>query len=383
MLQKISKFKRSYSKFLLSEEKLNKIKEKTQKKEEILEQVQSPKITNSLKTQLLQEYKTLTKIQKDFVEYEKTLKIKQELQKEFETVEPELKEIYLEELEISEKKMKESEENLINSIIHEQSNEEIDESSCILEVHAGTGGDEAGIFSYELFKMYELYSKSRGWTFKRLNTQTTISAGNKEGLREAIASIKGDSVLKTLKYEGGTHRVQRVPVTDSVGRVHTSTSSVIILPEAKEIQFKLHTKDLRIDTFKSRGAGGQSVNTTDSAVRVTHIPTGMVASCQDERDQHTNKARAMDVLRARLYDAERMKIEKETTDSRTEQRGTASRSDKIRTYNFAQDRITDHRIGLSQFGVENLLKGDAVLFDTFVQELQFDEEKTKFEKFFK
>eukprot|EP01080_Neovahlkampfia_damariscottae_P011740 gene11740-5078_t len=373
-----------YSKLTLDEKKLEIIKQKILKKEEIYEKVQDAKTSNTMKTELLKDYKNLSKIEVDYSSFEQTRKLKNKLIQESqdENLDEEYKEIYQEEISEMNQKIKESEENLVKSILESANDEDIVDG-CILEIHPGAGGDEASLFSYELYKMYELIAKAKGWSFKRLNTVYTVSSSNKDGIREGLASIKGENVLKILKYESGTHRVQRVPTTDSNGRTHTSTSSVIILPEAKDVHLQIQTKDLKIDTMKSSGAGGQSVNTTDSAVRITHIPTGTVVYCQDERDQHSNKARAMDVLRSRLHEVERQKIQKEREETRFEQRGTASRSDKIRTYNFSQDRITDHRVGVSQFGVENFLKGDVGIFDVFIDELILQEEEEKFERFFK
>ena len=224
----------------------------------------------------------------------------------------------------------------------------------ILEIRAGAGGDEAGLWAADLFRMYQRYGEGRGWKFDLMNTSHNSSGG----FKEVIASISAPDVWTRLKYESGVHRVQRVPATESQGRIHTSTCTVALMPEAEDVDVQIEEKDLRIDVYRASGPGGQSVNTTDSAVRINHLPTGLVVQCQDEKSQHKNKAKALKVLKARLY--ERMLAEQmaEQRDMRLSQVGTGDRSEKIRTYNFPQSRVTDHRIGLTKHNLTAVLEGD-------------------------
>ena len=229
-----------------------------------------------------------------------------------------------------------------------------DNKNAILEIRAGTGGDEAGLFAANLFRMYQRYAENRKWKFELLSLNETGIGGYKE----AIASISGPGVFARLKFESGVHRVQRVPETESSGRIHTSAATVAMMPEAEEVDIKVEEKDLRIDVFRASGPGGQSVNTTDSAVRITHLPSGIVVSQQDEKSQHKNKAKAMKVLRARLYEAERQKAAAERAETRKSQIGSGDRSERIRTYNYPERRVTDHRIGLTLHKLDRMLDGD-------------------------
>jgi len=231
-----------------------------------------------------------------------------------------------------------------------------DQKSAILEVRAGTGGEEAALFAADLLRMYQRYAELMGWRFELMNLQETDLGG----VKEAGASITGRGVFARMKYESGVHRVQRVPETESGGRIHTSAATVAVLPEPEEIDVVVDDKDLRIDTYRAQGAGGQHVNTTDSAVRITHLPTGIVVQQQDEKSQHKNRAKAMKVLRARLYDHERQRAIDERAESRREQVGSGDRSERVRTYNFPQGRVTDHRVNLTLYKLEKMLAGEAV-----------------------
>ena len=241
--------------------------------------------------------------------------------------------------------------------------DEADERNAILEVRAGTGGEEAALFAAELFRMYQRYAALHGWRFEVMEVSDTGIGGLKEG----IASITGRDVFHRLKFESGVHRVQRVPETEGSGRIHTSAATVAVLPEAEEVDIKIEDKDLRIDVFRSSGPGGQSVNTTDSAVRITHLPTGLVVQQQDEKSQHKNKAKAMKVLRARLYERERQEKEAARAASRKSQVGSGDRSERIRTYNFPQGRVSDHRINLTLYKIDKVMSGEAL--DEFIEAL--------------
>jgi peptide chain release factor 1 len=229
-----------------------------------------------------------------------------------------------------------------------------DSRNVIMEIRAGTGGDEAGIFCGDLYRMYTRYFDVKGWKHKVMD----VSPSESGGYKEISFSVEGEEVYKALKHEGGTHRVQRVPQTETQGRVHTSAATVAVLAEVEEVDIEVRTEDLRIDTYRAQGAGGQHVNTTDSAIRITHIPTGVVVQCQDERSQHKNKAAAMKVLRARLYDDQQRKKAEEQASERKSMVGSGDRSEKIRTYNFPQNRLTDHRINLTLYKLDRVMEGD-------------------------
>ncbi len=234
--------------------------------------------------------------------------------------------------------------------------DEADSKNAILEIRAGTGGDEAGLFAGDLFAMYKGYASHMGWKMEVVEA----SESDVGGYKEIIAQITGRNVFANLKYESGVHRVQRIPKTESGGRIHTSAATVAVLPEAEEVDLEVHEKDLRIDTYRSQGAGGQHVNTTDSAVRITHIPTGVVVEMQEERSQHKNRDKAMKILRSRLYEAQRQKLADERALDRKSQVGSGDRSERIRTYNYPQGRLTDHRINLTLYKLDEVLGGGAL-----------------------
>ncbi len=245
-----------------------------------------------------------------------------------------------------------------------------DEKNAILEIRAGTGGEEAALFGYTLFSMYQKYAEKKRWKFEILSLSETGLGGYKD----ASALISGKNVFARLKFESGVHRVQRVPETEAQGRVHTSAATVAVLPEAEEVDIKIEEKDLRIDVFRASGPGGQSVNTTDSAVRIVHIPTGLVVSQQDEKSQHKNKEKGLKILRSRLYEMERMRIETERSATRKEQVGSGDRSERIRTYNYPQGRVTDHRINMTVYQIAAITAGD---LDQFIDALTADDQARK------
>ncbi|XP_021900024.1 uncharacterized protein LOC110816222 isoform X2 [Carica papaya] len=246
--------------------------------------------------------------------------------------------------------------------------DDADERDCILEVRAGTGGEEASLFAMDIFKMYERYSQKIGWKFEVVD----VTESDLKGYKEASAAISGPGVYGKLKFESGIHRVQRVPLTEKSGRIHTSAVSVAILPQADEVDIQLRNEDLRIDTYRSGGSGGQHANTTNSAVRMTHLPTGMTVSIQDERSQHMNKAKALKVLCAKLYEMERSRVHITRSKLRSEQIGSGDRSERIRTYNFPQGRVTDHRIGITHHAIDDVMQGEDL--DVFIDALLLQHE---------
>ena len=252
--------------------------------------------------------------------------------------------------------------------------DEADKKNAIIEIRAGTGGLEASLFAADLFKMYEKISNKKKWSLELIS----ISRSEAGGLKEVIALIKGNNIYSTLKYESGVHRVQRVPDTETQGRVHTSAATVAVLPEAEEIDLKINEADLRIDVFRAGGPGGQSVNTTDSAIRITHIPSGISVSQQDEKSQHKNKAKGMKILRARLYELERSRIDLERSQDRKSKIGTGDRSERIRTYNFPQGRVTDHRINLTLHKLKEFLEGE--IFDEIIESLSLKAQEESLSK---
>lgn len=298
------------------------------------------------------EHADLQDLVEAYKEYEKTNARIEEDQTLLRGNDDELKEIVKEELPQLKEKLEVLENRLKLLLLPKDPN---DDKNVLLEIRAGTGGDEAGLFVGDLFRMYAQFAEMNKW---KVDVISSNPAGGMGGFKEIIALIEGKGAYSVLKYESGVHRVQRVPVTESQGRIHTSAVTVAILPEAEEVEVNVDPNDLRIDVYRSTGHGGQSVNTTDSAVRITYLPTGLVVTCQDEKSQHKNKAKALKVLRARLLDSMVQKQNAEISESRKTQVGSGDRSERIRTYNFPQGRVTDHRIGLTLYNLESLLNGN-------------------------
>jgi len=333
-------------------------------------ELSSGKVDKKLFAEKSKEYSDLNEIiekAKKYISYEKD---KTELKKILNdpSSDNEFKTMAEKELEDLKKEFENNEKNLKLFLLPK---DEADKKNAIIEIRAGTGGLEASLFAADLFKMYEKVSHKKKWELELIS----ISKSEAGGLKEVIASIKGKNIYSTLKYESGVHRVQRVPDTETQGRVHTSAATVAVLPEAEEIDVKINESELRIDVFRAGGPGGQSVNTTDSAVRITHIPTGLSVSQQDQKSQHKNKAKGMLILRSRLYELERSRVDSERSQDRKSKIGTGDRSERIRTYNFPQGRVTDHRINLTLHKLEEFLEGEA--FDEMVEilTLQAQEEK--------
>jgi peptide chain release factor 1 len=270
---------------------------------------------------------------------------------------PDMRELAREELKELETRVKDAQDRLKFLLIPR---DPLDEKNIIMEIRAGTGGDEAALFAADLFRMYSRFAETRGWKFEIMNSNETELGG----IKEIVFSISGGNVYENLRYESGVHRVQRVPATEASGRIHTSAVTVAVLPEADETEVNIRPEDLRIDVMRAGGPGGQCVNTTDSAVRITHLPSGIVVHCQDEKSQIKNKAKAMRILRARVYELEEAKAASERAEARKNQVGSGDRSERIRTYNFPQNRLTDHRINLTLYKLDLIMQGDvAELFD--------------------
>ncbi|MGH1399066.1 MAG: peptide chain release factor 1 [Alphaproteobacteria bacterium] len=299
-------------------------------------------------TKLSMEYAELSPVVEAIDEHQEAVAEKADLTEMLE--DPEMKDIAAEELRAIDAKLPTLEHQIKMALIPK---DEDDAKNAILEIRAGTGGDEAALFAADLFGMYRAYAGTQGWKFEVVEA----SESDIGGYKEIICEITGRNVFSRLKYESGTHRVQRVPKTESQGRIHTSAATVAVLPEAEEAEVDVQDKDLRIDTYRSQGAGGQHVNTTDSAVRITHIPTGVVVEMQEERSQHKNKAKAMKILSTRIYDMQRQKLHDERAEDRKSQVGSGDRSERIRTYNYPQGRVTDHRINLTMHRLDEIIGG--------------------------
>ncbi|SPW27668.1 Peptide chain release factor 1 [Edwardsiella tarda] len=315
---------------------------------------------------LSREYAQLTDVSRCFLDW-------RQAQDDLETAEmmlddPEMREMAQEEIKETRERLNELEQQLQILLLPKDPD---DERNCFLEVRAGTGGDEAGLFAGDLFRMYSRYAEARRWRIEVMSA----SEGEHGGYKEVIAKVSGEGVYGRLKFESGGHRVQRVPATESQGRIHTSACTVAVMPEVPEAELpQINPADLRIDTYRSSGAGGQHVNTTDSAIRITHLPTGIVVECQDERSQHKNKAKAMSVLGARIRAAEIAKRQREEASTRRNLLGSGDRSDRIRTYNFPQGRVTDHRINLTLYRLDEVMEGKLdSLIEPIVQEYQADQ----------
>ena len=341
---------------------LKKIEDLITKHSDLERDLSSGKIDKKFFAEKSKEYSDLNEIINDAKNYISFEKDKSELQKILveQNTDKELlrmAEIELKELEILHEK---NEKKLKLFLLPK---DEADKKNAIIEIRAGTGGLEASLFASDLFKMYEKVSNKKRWFLEVIS----ISKSDAGGLKEVIASVKGTNIYSTLKYESGVHRVQRVPDTETQGRVHTSAATVAVMPEVEEVDLKINDSDLRIDVFRAGGPGGQSVNTTDSAVRITHVPTGISVSQQDEKSQHKNKAKGLKILRARLYELERSRIDQERSKDRKSKIGTGDRSERIRTYNFPQGRVTDHRINLTLHKLEEFLEGEA--FDEMIESL--------------
>ncbi|MEQ9466854.1 MAG: peptide chain release factor 1 [Ekhidna sp.] len=344
-------------------EKLEEIKHRF---EEVGQLIVQPDIVTDMEKygKLNKEYKDLEKI---VVKYKAYTQAKSNLKNAKEVLsnekDPEFREMAKAEIDELEPLIESLEEELKVMLIPKDPN---DSKNVILEIRAGTGGDEASIFAGDLFRMYKSYAEDQNWNFSVLN----FNEGSAGGYKEIVASVEGEDVYAKLKFESGVHRVQRVPATESQGRVHTSAATVAVLPEAEEVDVELNMGDIRKDTFRASGAGGQHINKTESAVRLTHAPSGLVVECQDGRSQHANYDKALKVLRSRLYEIELQKHNAEISSQRKSMVGSGDRSDKIRTYNYPQGRVTDHRIGLSVFNLPNVMNGD---IGEFIEQLRIAE----------
>jgi peptide chain release factor 1 len=341
---------------------LTKLETIERKFEDLAAKLSDPEIISdpSVYAKLAKEHSELTEIVSVFKEYKKVLKEIEENKTIIEEeTDEELVDLAKEELKILEKRLEELEKLLPILLLPKDPN---DEKNVILEIRAGAGGEEAALFAAELLRMYQRYAERKGWKFEILDANDTGLGG----FKEVVAKIEGKGAYSRLKYESGVHRVQRVPITESSGRIHTSTVTVAVLPEVDEVDIEINPEELKIETMRASGHGGQHVNKTESAVRITHIPTGIVVTCQNERSQHQNKATALKILRAKLYELAQREQHEKIQKERRAQVGTGERCEKIRTYNFPQNRVTDHRVGITIYNLPEVLDGD---LDEFIDAL--------------
>ncbi len=349
-----------------------KLEDLVKKYENLIKELSKQEVISNYKKykELSTEFSQIEPIVQKYKEYKKVLKqIEDDKKLLKETKDKELKELAEEEIKELNEKKSVLEEEIKKLLVKSDPN---DKKNIIMEIRAGTGGEEAALFAGELFRMYQRYAEKKGWKTEILN----LHYSDLKGIKEIVFSTKGNMVYSRLKYESGVHRVQRVPETETSGRIHTSTATVAVLPEAEDIDIKIDQKELKIEAFAASGPGGQNVNRNYTAIRITHLPTGITVSIQDEKSQHKNKEKALRILRTRLYEMERKKIEEERASKRKSQVGTGERSEKIRTYNFPQNRVTDHRIGLTLYKLNEILDGE---LDEIIDSLTtyFEAEKLK------
>lgn len=321
--------------------------------EELSDRLQQPDVVSNQEnyTRLMKEYKRLTPIVETFRNLKKAQKDEEDAKELLESGDRELKELAEEELKTAKEENQRLSEELKILLLPTDPN---DDRNVIVEIRGGAGGEEAALFAGSLYRMYSMYAESKGWKTELINANETELGG----FKEISFMINGEGAYSKLKFESGVHRVQRVPETETQGRIHTSTVTVAVLPEAEDVEIEINPADLQVDTFRSSGAGGQHINKTESAIRITHLPTGLIVECQDERSQHKNREKAMKVLRSRLYEAKQREQESKIASERRSQVGTGDRSERIRTYNYPQSRVSDHRIGLTLYHLEQILNGD-------------------------